>query len=189
MRIAVYNEKGGSGKTTLAVHLALGLPALLVDLDEQRTATRWLNNRVPPLQAATVLPPAGTDTVIDFAPGRDLARANALGEADLILVPVRPTFNDLATVANTVRLVRATERFAAFVLAMINPRTSEARDVFAALQPYGLPVWGAMSNRVAYSRAGLAGATAGEAGDTVAQVEVQHIVDKVRRHYHGKTQA
>lgn len=182
MKIAVYNEKGGAGKTTLAVHLALGLPAALVDLDEQKTATLWLGQRLPPVRALPSLDeaPVDGDVVIDFAPGKDLVKARLLAAADLVLIPVRPTFADLATVANAVRLVAAAGKPAAFVITMLNLRSSEAKEIGDALRPHGLPIYGVMSQRVSYGRAGMAGGTAGDIGDTAAQSELDWIIKKVR---------
>jgi chromosome partitioning protein len=182
MRVAIYNEKGGAGKTTLAVHLALGLPGSLVDLDEQKTATLWLGQRNPPVQTYASIEEAPTtgDVVIDFAPGKDLAKARLLASVDLVLIPVRPTFADLATVSNAVRLVAAAEKPAAFVVTMLNLRSSEAKEIGEALQPYQLPIYGVMSQRVSYGRAGVGGGTAGDTGDAAAQSELDWIIKKVR---------
>jgi chromosome partitioning protein len=185
MKIAVYNEKGGCGKTTLAVHLALTLPATLVDLDEQRTATLWLGQRNPPIRTVDSIdaaPPG--DLVIDFAPGKDLTRANLLARVDLVLIPVRPTFNDLSTVGNAVRIIQAQGKPAAFVVTMLNPRTNEARDVGQALGGYGLPIAGSMSNRVSYARAGMVGGTASDLGDAIARSELDLLLRRLR---HGQT--
>lgn len=181
MKIAVYNEKGGCGKTTLSVHLALGLPAQLVDLDDQKTATLWLAQHQPPVAALASLDEAGPgDVVIDFAPGKDLTKARLLSRVDLVLIPVRPTFADLATVGNAVRLVAAAGRPAAFVVTMLNLRSSEAKEIGEALQPYQLPIYGVMSQRVSYGRAGVGGGTAGDTGDPTAQSELDWIIRKVR---------
>lgn len=179
-RIGIYNEKGGSGKTTLAVHLALAWPAPLLDLDEQQTASLWLRNRQTPAPILSEMPAPGTRAIIDFAPGKDLARARLLEQVDLVLIPVRPTFNDLATLGNTVRLVKAAGKPAAFVVTMLNLRTSEARDVTQALAPHGFPIWGAITNRVAYSRAGMIGGSADELGDEVAKNEIKYILKRLK---------
>lgn len=178
MRIAVYNEKGGSGKTNLAVHLAILWPAAYVDLDEQKTGTLWLQNRKQPAAILEDIPPPGQRAVVDFAPGKDLSKAKDLNRVDAILVPVRPTFSDLRTLGNTVALIKATGKPAAFVVNGIILGSSETKEIGAALAPHGLPVLGIFSNRVAYGRAGLAGSTAGELGDMAAKVEVDSFVRK-----------
>lgn len=127
MKISIFNEKGGAGKTTTAVALAIhyGLP--LVDLDPQATATNWLQQRVgghpmtdrhgagwvtdfPRVAARWLKQPDGGSTVAvgwvaDFPPGLSLENESILIRSDLIIVPVQPTFPGLATLADTVRFL------------------------------------------------------------------------------------
>lgn len=118
--LVMANEKGGTGKSTVAVHLAVALAAQgrrvrLLDLDQrQRTSARYLENRarhaathgiVLPMPAAEVLPegadPAAAiaaqpaDIVILDTPGRDSAAGRqALALADTVVTPLNDSFVD-----------------------------------------------------------------------------------------------
>src|ERR1035437_1235665 len=106
--IAIISQKGGAGKTTLAVHLAVeaerrGLKSALFDLDPQASAASWSDKRVaetPVVISAQAgrLPnlieqARGQDAgfiIIDSAPNADSASLVAAKAADLILIPCRP---------------------------------------------------------------------------------------------------
>lgn len=118
--LVLANEKGGTGKSTVAVHLAVALAAegkrvRLYDLDQrQRTSMRYLENRARharthgldlPLPSADVLPeghdPAGlveaggADVLILDTPGRDSDEGRrALSLADTIITPINDSFID-----------------------------------------------------------------------------------------------
>ena len=124
--IAVISQKGGAGKTTLAIHLASsaaddGLVSLVVDTDPQATASRWgqwrggrepevIDCGAPSLLGAKLRKAAelGAElAVIDTPPHADAMARQAAREADLILVPCRPKAFDLSAVETTAELVRA----------------------------------------------------------------------------------
>src|SRR5512134_885363 len=123
--VAVVSQKGGSGKTTLAVHLATaaataGHVAAIIDLDPQATAASWGDDRsgVGPeviIGQATRLP-AWMDTarengatflVLDTAPTADQTASLAARAADLVLIPCRPARFDLEVIETTLLLTRA----------------------------------------------------------------------------------
>ena len=122
--IAVIALKGGSGKTTLAAHIALaghlrGLKALVADIDPQRSASELLNARrgagpeyvatSGPELFATQLAAVGSRMdlmVIDTAAGAVEDVGQAIVLADLVLLVVRPTLLDLAAAVRTVDIVR-----------------------------------------------------------------------------------
>jgi hypothetical protein len=125
--IAFLSQKGGSGKTTLAVHTAVaaqeaGERVVLIDTDPQKSASVWSEARQSeaPIVATVaagdlekVLQAAHQDkmslAIVDTAP--DAARiARAV---DLIVIPCRPTAFDLAAVSNAVEIVRAAKKNAA----------------------------------------------------------------------------
>lgn len=178
----VFSEKGGVGKTTLAVHLSLGLhiPTLL-DADPQGTASAWLGHRQRD-GAPRVIRVADADdlpadferpAIMDLRPQRAAGTRRLLDLADRILIPIRASIPDLLTVGATVDIVKATGKPAAFVLMAVEPRTLESREIDEALGPHGLPVLGQTTRRVAYGRAALSGETAPEIGDKTAAVELQ----------------
>jgi chromosome partitioning protein len=161
--LAILARKGGAGKTTLAVHMAVaavqtGKRVLLVDTDPQHSAGDWWRSRaadspelvecdVAQLQAVlTAAGQAGVDLVIiDTRPSVEADTAAVARQADLTLIPTRPSILDLRAIAGTVQVIHALHRPAAIVLnATPPPRgdteaavTAEAR---IALEAYGLPV-------------------------------------------------
>ena len=120
--IAILSQKGGSGKTTLALHLAVaawqdGKTAVIADLDEQASATMWHRARKEPLPHVQPTHSAALDQFtaeaerqgvdflfIDTAPQSDKPAINAAEVADLILIPCRPSVMDLRAIQNTLRL-------------------------------------------------------------------------------------
>ena len=140
--IAVIALKGGSGKTTVAAHVALaahlrGHKVLLADIDPQRSASEVLRARGdgaphyvstdgPGLFAAQLAAVgAGMDTmIIDTAAGAVEEVGQAIVLADLSLLVVRPTLLDLAA---TVRTMDVARRLRKPVMAVLN-QAPVARD-------------------------------------------------------------
>lgn len=136
--IAIISQKGGAGKTTLAVHLAAAasadLVSLIVDTDPQATASRWgewrkgadpeiIDCGAPTLLAGKLGKAAelgGELAVIDTPPHADAMARQAARLADLILVPCRPKAFDLAAIEATAELVKASQK-PAFVVLMAGP--------------------------------------------------------------------
>jgi chromosome partitioning protein len=122
--IAIISQKGGAGKTTLALHLAAaaedsGHTALVIDLDPQATASQWAAWRqdappvvidsAPPRLAAKIEQATGQGAafiVIDTPPHADSAASAAVEAADLVLIPCRPSAFDLAAIKTTASLVK-----------------------------------------------------------------------------------
>lgn len=173
MKIAVYNEKGGAGKTTVAVSLTLSLGLPLLDLDSQPTATRWLERRSPPPPMARRSDPAW---IADCPPGISPAIAPVLAACDLVIIPVRASFPDLVTLPDTLAFLRAsTKAKLAFVGSDVDRRTNDESALRDALTSHALSVLGVLSHRASYRRAGLSGAHAGEI-DPVAAAELRELI-------------
>lgn len=121
--IAVVNQKGGAGKSTIAVHLARWLqrqkkPVLVVDADGQRTSSIWLESLEHDIPFQVVQDP---DALLEAIPKlekqqewllidgpatlSETTRAMLLW-ADLELIPCQPAGVDLASASDTIRLVR-----------------------------------------------------------------------------------
>src|SRR5438067_7008687 len=171
--IAIISQKGGSGKTTIAVHLAVctvraGKVAAIIDLDPQASAVEWQSRRQAdtpevitstPERLASLLKQAnenGADlAIIDTAPHSDRAATIAADLADVVLIPCRPAAFDIAaigTTLNILKLTNAKER-AVILLNAVPPRgslTNEAEDGLSALATV-VPV--RMAHRAAYSHA------------------------------------
>ena len=191
--IAFLSQKGGGGKTTLAVHCAVaaigkGSRVAVIDTDPQGTATRWGQSRdsdSPAVAKATaqqlddVLAAARHDDmtycIIDSAPHATPSASRVASAADLIIIPVRPTAFDLAAVPATVAIVLAANRPAVFVLSACptrSPETAEAADVLVS---YGFPVAPVIIHeRRAFSRAVATGRAVTEfepAGKAAAEID------------------
>jgi chromosome partitioning protein len=181
--LAVVSQKGGAGKTTLAVQLATEAArahiALIVDTDPQATASRWSEWRgpgdpevidcgAPSLLAGKLAKAAdlGAEVaVIDTPPHADAMARQAARLADLILIPCRPRAFDLAALEATAELVRSS-RTPAFVVFNAGPPRAPLiyRDATKLIsEGFGLhiaPV--VLPERAAFHHSAAAGRTAAE---------------------------
>lgn len=176
MIISLQNQKGGVGKTTLAVHIAHSLASrgslvLLVDTDPQGSARGWAAAREsqPPftvvgLDRPTIhrdLPAIASnyDHVVIDGPPRvsDLVRSGVIA-ADLVVVPVSP-----------------------FVINRKIVKTAIGRSVVEALSGYDIPVLRAqVCQRVAFAESAASGSTVVESnGNSQAAQEIAALVDEL----------
>jgi chromosome partitioning protein len=170
--IAFLSQKGGSGKTTLAVHTAVaaqedGERVAIVDTDIQRSATTWGEARgdETPIVATSaaaelskVMKAARHDAmtlcIIDTAPHAAPDAARVAAAADLIVIPCRPTAFDLAAVGSAVEIVKAAKTPGVFVLSACPFRSPEIAETRHVLSEYGLEVApGEITDRRAFARA------------------------------------
>ena len=163
MIIGVLNQKGGVGKTTIAVNIASVLASrnrrvLLVDADPQGSAMAWSSAREldPLFPVVGMAKPTLHRELPEIARGYDAVvidgapRVNELGRAallacDTVLIPVQPSPYDVWATTQTVQLVREVQQFkpgltAAFVINRKIANTAIGRDVAAALEHFELPV-------------------------------------------------
>lgn len=183
--VSILNQKGGSGKTTIATNLAHGLQragysVLIADTDPQGTASEWSELRpegsdLPPVvgvSKSTIenhLDEVGTayDVVIlDGAPALDSLNVEALKASDVVLLPVRPSGADLWSVEDLVDLIHTRQEVtggrpkAAFVVSGQIVGTNLAGEIADVLQAYDVPVLeGRTSQRIAFAEALSAGTT------------------------------
>ena len=152
--IALIAQKGGVGKTTLAVNLAVasGLRTAIFDLDQQESAAIWADRRksdMPHVEFLTErrLPEAlkaaergGFDwSIIDTPPAAGPQAFAAAQSADLILIPCRPSLVDLDAIRRTAQLIKATT-VPAFVVFNAAPHsaTTLLEDARAIAEEAGL---------------------------------------------------
>lgn len=200
--IVVASQKGGAGKTTLAINLAVAAeaagmgPVVVVDTDPQGTLTRWWKAReasAPALGQVAMTPrlPAYLShmaaqgfnlCVIDTPPALGDTIARMIGVADLIVLPVRPSPADLWAIGGTIDLCRKANRPFVFVVTQATARSGLARQALMALSVHGPVAPIPMHNRVAFASA-LATAHAAQELDAKgpAAAEVASIMAFVRK--------
>jgi chromosome partitioning protein len=180
--VAILSQKGGTGKTTLALHLAVaaetaGHRTVVIDLDPQASAAAWKDSRpgdtpvVVPVPAAR-LPQAlhaaqegGADlVVIDTAPHASEVALAAAEAAHLVLIPCRAGILDIRAIGRTARVVKLAGKAAYVVLNAVPPHASHVlADARAAVALHELAVAPmALRQRAAYAHALTAGQTAQE---------------------------
>jgi len=184
MIIGVLSQKGGVGKTTVALNLAAaiatsGSRVLVVDADPQGSALAWSSAR----EADPLFPVVGMAKptlhrelpnlaasyhfiVIDGAPRvNDLARSAILA-SNLVLIPVQPSPYDIWASSETVRLIREARQInaaleAAFLINRKIARSAIGRDAAAALAQFeDIPVLEVhLSQRILYAESAAKGLT------------------------------
>jgi chromosome partitioning protein len=204
MITSVLNQKGGVGKTTLAVHIATALAhrgqrVLLVDADPQGSALDWSASR----ETAPLFPVIGlpkntlhrdlpsiaadyTAVVIDGPPRvNDLARSAILA-SDVVLVPVQPSPYDVWAAKDIVDLVAEASVFketlkTGFVINRKIVNTTIGREVIEALASYPVPVLRAqICQRVSFAESAGQGRTVLETDPQgMASREITILVDEL----------
>jgi chromosome partitioning protein len=178
--IAVAQQKGGAGKSTVAANLAVGLARLghrvaLLDTDPQASLGRWQAERLKQGERATLLTfeasagwrvPATLDrlrrghdhVVLDTPPHAETDARVAIRGADLVLVPVQPSPADLWASEATLKLASEEKRRLVAVLNRV-PAQGRLREIIeAALRARGVAVLAeSLGNRVPFASAFLDG--------------------------------
>jgi chromosome partitioning protein len=196
--IAVLNQKGGSGKTTIATHLARALQlqgssVLLVDSDKQGSARDWSAvNESNPVTVYIGLDRPTLDrdlknisdkdfVVIDGSPQATDLAVSAIKAADFVLIPVQPSPYDIWATSDLVDLVKQRIEMtdnklkSAFVVSRAIKNTKIGSEVSEVLIEYGLPVLNAkIVQRIAYPNSAAIGKTVFETesktSDAVAEM-------------------
>ena len=195
--VAIVNQKGGTGKTTLATNLASVLaekgPVLLLDADPQASSQNWAASEwTSPeglavkgmgkgnlLQEVRAIAGGYDWIIIDGPPGITRTSADAVRAADLVLIPAKPSPLDVWAASEIVEAVRARQKTtngiprAAFVITMAQPRTRLGRQIDTALSELGIPVLRARTTqRVAYPNAINDGNSVVDGNDRTARNEI-----------------
>jgi chromosome partitioning protein len=194
--ISIVSQKGGAGKTTLAIHLAVaaslaGMNTAIIDLDPQASSAKWADRRQAELPVVisahasrltqvldTASAEGGELAIIDTAPHSDNAALDAARMADLVLIPCRPSILDLEAIANSLDIAKLAHKPASVILNAVAPSGSEADEAEEAiiqLEGEACPI--RLVNRVAYARAIVYGQVAQEFephGKAAREIEALH---------------
>jgi len=156
-KLVLASQKGGVGKTTLALHLAVAAqqagagPVVLIDTDPQGSlAATWnLRSAEVPAMAQTTIPELASTlkdleaegfrlVVIDTPPAITVTISTVLALADLVVVPTRPSPMDLASVGATLDLIEQTGSCPFFfVINAAKPKARLAAQALSALAQHG----------------------------------------------------
>ena len=197
--IAIASQKGGSGKTTLAGHLAVAAqeaaagPVVLIDIDPQGSLTDWWNMRqtTSPLfaRASASRLAAGIGKIrelgvrlliIDTPPAITEAIVDAIGLADFVVVPARPSPHDLRAAGATVEIIERLRKPMAFVVNAATPRARITSEAIEALAQHGPIAPVIIHQRTGFAASMIDGRTVMEiADDERSAAEIRALWDYV----------
>ena len=179
--LAVLSRKGGTGKTTLAIHLAVaaeraGETAILIDLDPQASAAKWKDHRdgdtpfviaSPASRLPEVLNRAKTGgatlAILDTAPHTETAALDAATIAEMALIPCKPALIDLQAITSTINVTRLANVPARIIFNAVPPRGDRVDQAREAVKVFDVPCAPCqIGNRIAFSDSYNAGMTAQE---------------------------
>ena len=176
--VSILSQKGGTGKTTIAIQLAVaammnGHTVIIVDLDPQRSATWWGEIRAdaPPIVvSATTTELPGllkkaeqngvTLAILDTPPKMEIdgEAHHAARFSDLALIPCKPAAFDVKAIEATVKLAEVANVPARIIFNQVQTNSSMIYKVRRAVSVYGVPCMpGQIGSRIKFSHAALDG--------------------------------
>ncbi len=179
--VVLASQKGGSGKTTLAGHIAVQAelagagPVALVDTDPQGSLAKWWNARESgaPAFAQVSVPDLTRDIealrdggfkliVIDTPPAATSSIAEVITHADLVVIPTRPSPHDLRAVGATVDIVEHQHKPMLFVINAATVRARITAETAVALSQHGTVAPVTLHHRVDFAASMIDGRTVSE---------------------------
>jgi chromosome partitioning protein len=202
MIIAILNQKGGAGKTTISVNLARAIQqtekkVILIDSDPQGSARDWHAAGNGDLLTVIGLDRPTLDKdikalngydwfIIDGAPQLAEMAVSAIKCSDIVLIPVQPSPYDIWAAEELVEVIKARQQItngypkAAFVISRQITNTNLGKEVREALSSYELPVFKyGTFQRVIYAKTAATGSTVldaepnGEAANEIKQLAAE----------------
>jgi chromosome partitioning protein len=202
--IALLNEKGGAGKSTIAINLAVGLHrqgrcVVLIDADPQGTARDWREaspegSDLPPVVPldrpevllASIKTLAADIAVIDSPAKAEKMAATIVRLANIALIPVQPSGADVWASAAAVNMVQQKRDVggaidAAFIATRVSGSTKLSKEILAGgWNTYGLDMLDtSISNRVSFAQALSDGVSIYETRDGQAKAEIDLIIQEL----------
>jgi chromosome partitioning protein len=188
--IVPASRKGGSGKSMLTRHLAVeiertGHKVAIADSDPMQGSTLWWKERKadspmlietkPGLDAvaATARRMGAAFLVIDTPPSTGDVVQGAIQLADIVLIPVQPSPDDLRAAGSTVKLAKDLRKRLVFVINRTKPRVRLTGQAAITLSQYGTVAPTMIADRSSYASSGIDGRTAPEldpAGDAAKEI-------------------
>lgn len=179
--VVLASQKGGSGKTTLAGHIAVQAemsgagPVALIDTDPQGSLAKWWNARASETPAFAQVSIANLERdirflkdggirliVVDTPPAVTSSIAEVITHADLVVIPTRPSPHDLRAVGATVDIVEHQRKPLVFAINSATMRARITGETAVALSQHGLVAPVTMHHRVDFASSMIDGRTVGE---------------------------
>jgi chromosome partitioning protein len=163
--VVLSSLKGGSGKSTIVANLAVEASGrvAVVDMDSpQGSLSHWWNARkaATPLFVDTMTPTNIDYLFIDTPPQRPDTKT--VQAADLIIIPVKPSPNDLRAVGDTLEVIERLQKPFCFIITMAKTRTRLAIDTLQVLAQYGKVAPVMLGDRIDYAESMIDGLSVGE---------------------------
>lgn len=206
--VAVVGQKGGIGKTTLSIHLAVaatlaGHTTLLIDLDPQASASKWSDIReaespVVISAHASRLPQvlkkaeenSVTFVILDTPPQLESPISDAAKVSDLALIPCRPALFDIHAIEETVYRTQKENVPTHIVFNAVPPRSSMLRQAKEVVDVYNIEIVPCtVGRRIIFSHAVVDGKTAEELDPkSKAATEIQTLYKYLEKQLATSTQ-